>query len=124
MTTQQTPLSDTRRVIGQSSENRAIELVTFGPADVTQWDTLFMGAIHGDEGISAALLEVFIHDYPKNAEALGLSGKSVAILPVLNPDGLAANTRMTSNKVDLNRNCPTQDWSERDQDTGQRNPAP
>ena len=32
------------------------------------------------------------------------------VVPVLNPDGVAVKTRTNANKVDLNRNFPTQDW--------------
>jgi protein MpaA len=35
----------------------------------------------------------------------------VFILPLLNPDGLSANTRQNANGVDLNRNFPTRDFA-------------
>jgi protein MpaA len=35
------------------------------------------------------------------------------VVPILNPDGLKLKTRTNANKVDLNRNFPTADWTEK-----------
>jgi hypothetical protein len=35
------------------------------------------------------------------------------VVPVLNPDGVERKTRTNANKVDVNRNFPTKDWSEK-----------
>ena len=32
------------------------------------------------------------------------------VVPILNPDGLLARSRVNANQVDLNRNFPTRDW--------------
>lgn len=68
---------------------------------------LILGGVHGDEveGVVAArcLVEHFRTDYNLNL--------SLKIVPEFNPEGVLLKTRGNSNKVDLNRNLPTKDWS-------------
>lgn len=68
---------------------------------------LILGGVHGDEpeGIVAAkgLIEHF-----RNHFNLKLN---LTIVPEFNPEGMLLKTRGNSNKVDLNRNLPTKDWS-------------
>ncbi len=85
------------------------------PVHAYQWTTsdskavkvLILGGVHGDEpeGIVAAkgLIEHF-----RNQMSLNLH---LTIVPEFNPEGMLLKTRGNSNKVDLNRNLPTQDWS-------------
>ena len=35
------------------------------------------------------------------------------VIPILNPDGVKLKTRTNANKVDVNRNFPTKDWTEK-----------
>jgi len=46
-----------------------------------------------------------------------IKGKRVVIIPAINPDGIAANTRTNSRGVNLNRNFPTDDWVRNTNDT-------
>ncbi|HPF07987.1 MAG TPA: M14 family carboxypeptidase N/E [Spirochaetota bacterium] len=67
------------------------------------------GGIHGSEMISVELMIRFIeyltYNYDKDAEVQDLvDNRYIVIIPVLNPDGLAAKRRYNSNGVDLNRN--------------------
>ena len=68
---------------------------------------LIINGVHGDEpeGVVGArgLLETFRQKY-----SLDLN---ITLIPELNPEGVLLNTRGNSNKVDLNRNLPTKDWS-------------
>lgn len=68
---------------------------------------LIIGGVHGDEpeGVVAArgLLELFRQKY-----SLDLN---VTLIPEFNPEGVLLKTRGNSNKVDLNRNLPTKDWT-------------
>lgn len=83
----------------------------------TACDTLFLGAFHGDEGPSADLLDdwrdwLASGDAPREAlTARGLSYGSMVLVPVVNPDGLAAGCRVNARGVDLNRNYPTRTWA-------------
>ena len=68
---------------------------------------LVLGGIHGDEMSSVAL--VFRWIALAQAQPAGIQWRFV---PALNPDGLlqTSPTRVNANKVDLNRNFPTQGW--------------
>ncbi len=104
---------------GYSVEQRPIECVCFGPSPEGPWEVFFMGVIHGDEGIAGELLQAFQSElaaYPERYQVL-LGSRTVGILPVLNPDGLAKETRTNAHGVDLNRNCPTACWQVENQET-------
>lgn len=68
---------------------------------------MILGGVHGDEpeGVVAAwgLLKTLMSkfDYKLN----------LTLVPEFNLDGIIDKTRMNANKVDLNRNLPTKDWS-------------
>ncbi|MBC7419565.1 MAG: DUF2817 domain-containing protein [Bdellovibrio sp.] len=68
---------------------------------------LVIGGVHGDEpeGVVASrcLLEIF-----RNQFDLDLT---ITLVPEFNPEGVLLKTRGNANKVDLNRNLPTKDWT-------------
>lgn len=84
------------------------------PIHVYKWErpsvphVLIIGGVHGDEVegvyLSQALLGAFQKEYPY---ALHLS-----LIPMFNPDGILQRKRVNENKVDLNRNLPTKDWTD------------
>jgi protein MpaA len=109
-----------RRILAHSVQNRPIDGVFFGPEKITRLDTLFIGVFHGDEEISADLLNRWLEHLQAGQfakEPIDFTQKPILIIPVLNPDGLLADTRMNANGVDLNRNYPTPEWKEENQDT-------
>jgi hypothetical protein len=67
------------------------------------WSLRILGAHHGDEPVSAAvaltLAQRLVNDPSRVPD-----GAEVWIVPVVNPDGLAAHTRVNAGGVDLNRN--------------------
>jgi len=86
-------------VAGQSVQNRPIEYFVIGTGDDV---TFVMGAIHGDEPATATLSNALLEHLNSNPQLL--KGRKVILLPVSNPDGLAANTRHNARSIDLNRN--------------------
>ena len=64
---------------------------------------LLFGAIHGDEPRSAHLCDAFLQQPLDTAVAL-------AVIPILNPDGLLRGKKDNAAGVDLNRNFPATSW--------------
>ncbi|RZA05887.1 MAG: murein peptide amidase A [Proteobacteria bacterium] len=69
---------------------------------------LVFSLIHGDEfpsgSVSRSWMERLTAIDPRN---------EWRVVPILNPDGLKNKTRYNANGVDVNRNFPTNDWSEK-----------
>lgn len=68
---------------------------------------LVFSLIHGDETPAGSVGRYWMERLegidPRN---------SWRVVPILNPDGVVLKTRTNANKVDVNRNFPTRDWSE------------
>jgi protein MpaA len=91
-----------QRLMGRSVQGRPIMVQIVGQGN----DTAFiMGSIHGDETASAALVNE-LEDHLRGDQP-SLGGRRVVLLPVANPDGLAARTRVNAHGIDLNRNFET-----------------
>lgn len=88
-------------VAGHSVGGRPIEyhVLGAGPRRV-----LLLATIHGDEAAGTPLLQRLIEHLHSHPEAR--AGRQVVIVPVLNPDGFAAERRYNARGVDLNRNFP------------------
>jgi len=100
------PLVEREIQLGQSVEDREIVVHILGDsAEVT----LIMAAIHGNEPTSAVVAERLLEHLRCHPEQL--EGRSVAILTVANPDGLARRLRTNKRLVDLNRNFPAANWA-------------
>ena len=113
-----TRIAATQRVmpqtIGHSVLGRPIEMYSFGSVEGGR-PVLVMGAIHGNEPTSAdvsrGLLDELLAD--PRAATDGVGGVPVVVIPVANPDALAAGTRYNANKIDVNRNFPSRNYNER-----------
>jgi len=92
-------------VLGRSVQGKPIEMTVFGQDGET---ILILGALHGNEPTSAALAERLIQYLQANPQTY--QGRRVAVVPVVNPDGLALGTRENANGVDINRNFPANNF--------------
>src|SRR5258705_14005613 len=82
-------------VIGHSVQHRPITVVHVAG---TGTRILVVGCIHGNEPAGIAIVRALEHAHPK---------ADLWLVPVLNPDGLAAGTRQNTHRVDLKRNFPS-----------------
>ena len=93
-------------LLGQTVEGLPLWAHEFKPAKVC-FRLLVLGGVHGDEPEGVVLAQALLADlqkhYPYNIH--------LHLVPVLNPHGLWHLKRTNANRVDLNRNLPTSDWS-------------
>ena len=96
----------TMSTIGHSVQNRPINAYYFGDGATTM---LFTGAIHGNEISSKYLMDALVSYLEEHAREIP-SDRRVVIVPMVNPDGVAAGTRYNAHNVNLNRNFATTNW--------------
>jgi len=87
--------------IGTSLEGRPLHCYRFGSGPRT---VFFSASIHGSEGAGTPLTYHLMDWLEGNPSAI--AGITVWVMPVTNPDGLAAGRRFNARGVDLNRNFP------------------
>lgn len=92
--------------IGTSVQGRAITAYRFGEGANP---IMYVGALHGNELSSKIVLERWVGDLENNPDMVP-AGRSIVVIPSMNPDGVASRTRVNANNVDLNRNFPANDW--------------
>jgi len=110
-----TPQLHERRLLGYSQEGRPIVAHRFGWGEVK---VVLVGDIHGGtEENTYRLMSEIVAYYLKNPDQVSPQ-VTLWVVPTINPDGLAHETRFNSRGVDLNRNadtdqdtCPENDWS-------------
>jgi protein MpaA len=83
-------------MLGRSRDGRPIRAIEAGDPAGTR--VLVVGCIHGDEPAGIAVAHLLERSAARNID--------LWIIPVLNPDGRAADTRGNAHGVDLNRNFP------------------
>jgi protein MpaA len=94
------PATTARTVdLGDSVQGREIVAVEVAGAH-PRTAVFVVGCIHGNEPAGIAIALALTHVRPP-------SGVALWIVPDLNPDGVAADTRQNAHRVDLNRNFPT-----------------
>lgn len=85
-----------KRVIGQSVQGRDITAWRLGNPK-SKKKVLLLAAMHGNERGAVKTLRALRDGRP-------IEGADIWVVPVVNPDGYAKNTRQNARKVDLNRN--------------------
>jgi murein peptide amidase A len=83
-------------LLGRSWQGRRIVAVEVGNPSGTP--VLVVGCIHGNETGGVAIAHALERLSPRDLD--------LWVVPVLNPDGVAADTRQNGHGVDLNRNFP------------------
>jgi hypothetical protein len=71
---------------------------------------ILMGGVHGDEPEGVRLAQDTLNWLKNQSRA---SVAPWVVIPCLNIDGFARRTRVNGRGVDLNRNYPSRDWSEK-----------
>lgn len=96
------------QTFGYSAKGRALNAWVFGSGSKT---ILYTGAIHGNEQVTRSLMNAWINELEVNARSIP-AGVQIVVVPSINPDGVATNTRANANNVDLNRNFNVSDWKQ------------
>lgn len=97
------------KTLGKTSLNNLINAAYIGGSPQ---NILILGCMHGDEK-QGKKIAFNILEYFENNHSL-LHNKSIIVVPVVNPDGYSLNIRGNNNKVDINRNFPTENWETSD----------
>jgi protein MpaA len=91
-----TPASARTVLLGRSWQGRPITAVEVGNPSGTP--VLVVGCVHGNETAGIAVADALERLSPRDLD--------LWVVPDLNPDGVAADTRRNAHGVDLNRNFP------------------
>lgn len=92
--------------IGTSVKGRPIVAYQFGSGSSM---VLYIAAMEGNEQNSANLLQQWIPNIDANPGKIP-SYRTLVVIPQINPDGYAADTRLNADGIDLNRNFPANNW--------------
>lgn len=90
--------------VGRSSRGLPITAYVYGDADLC---VLILGGIHGDEPSSVSLSKALNSWFDQQPTPPAVK---IILVPIVNPDGVIAQTRTNANGVDINRNFPTSAW--------------
>lgn len=93
------------KIVGRSVENRPIMARVYGDGEDV---ILLMAGIHGSEAAGVPILERLGDELMLRPELL--VGRTVVLIPQVNPDGVKTGKRRNANGVDLNRNFPADNF--------------
>ena len=96
-------------MIGQSVSGLPLFSYDLRGEKKNQSPILILSGVHGDEPEGIWAGKSFLGEALKKEELF----HDLVFIPVLNPDGFFQNRRTNENKIDLNRNLPTKDWTEK-----------
>jgi len=94
--------------IGTSVLGRPMTAYQFGSGSSL---VLYIGATHGNESNTAAMLNDWIAALKASPDKVP-ANRTIVVIPQINPDGVAANTRINAHNIDLNRNFPSNNWQQ------------
>ena len=97
-----------RTTIGTSVQGRPIEAVRLGNGP--RWFVV-LAAIHGGHECNTNGLAEGMINRLAAVQTLLPANTTLFVLPLVNPDGCALNTRYNANGVDLNRNWEASSWT-------------
>ncbi len=97
------PLAVVHEETGSSVLGRSLDRIVLGDGPL---NILFLASIHGNEAAGTPLLNSLVRRLRATPEQL--DGRRVVVLPMVNPDGVAANLRFNARGIDLNRNFPAE----------------
>lgn len=90
--------------IGTSVKGRAVMAYRVGDPDA-KVKAVVLGSIHGNEQAGMRVVgAIRAADIKKNGDRGRIRGVDLWVVPTINPDGVARNTRQNARRVDLNRN--------------------
>lgn len=92
-------------MIGYSTEGRPIECIAMGDGPTA---VLILATIHGDESAGTPLVNRMLDEIALDQRVI--EGRTLWVVPVVNPDGMRANLRENARGVDLNRNFPAENF--------------
>jgi murein peptide amidase A len=93
------------QLLGYSVLHRPITATEYGAGPEV---TLVLGGMEGDEPVGSYVVQR-LEAYLDRHDSLDASVTAV-LVPRVNPDGLARDTRVNARGVDINRNFSTADW--------------
>lgn len=96
-------VSSVETVVGHSVEERPIFCHRLGDGEYV---VLMMASIHGNEAAGTPLLDDLAEHVLENPELL--TGVTLVLMPIINPDGVESGKRFNARGVDLNRNFPAE----------------
>ena len=99
------PIAYNAKVVGRSVENEPIMAQVYGEGEEV---VLLMAGIHGNEAQGIPILQRLGKELWDRPELL--EGKTVVLIPQVNPDGVKTGKRRNANGVDLNRNFPAENF--------------
>jgi protein MpaA len=115
----------TPHALGRSVQGATIESRTFNfPQSASNDVVLLFAGIHGDEPTTAVVADRLVQLLDDASFDAKDFPRTVIVIPRMNPDGLAAKTRINANRVDLNRNFPASNWKQSPRDRNWNGPSP
>lgn len=93
------------KIIAKSVKNNELLATYIGRGEKY---VIVLSCIHGDEPQGKNISLKLIAYYEENKSLL--VDKTLILVPVVNPDGYEAISRVNANGVDLNRNFPSKNW--------------